>query len=209
MWLTAAGDGLFKDDPEEPAIFTVEDRQRVVGFDLLAVAPQQPKFLDPIEQWLPELPIEDGAGTGRVVDKIGARFGRFFHEFSDRADREQAQRRDRIELGRDRPAEAIEPLVLCQSCSDFDVQVETPEEVQFLFRQFEEWNVIDSRLHPSGGQFFDQRQGVPGMLVRKLGFFQASNFLQDTVQPADRIFPEEHAQLRNGFEGLISKMDCW
>jgi len=94
LWLTAAGDGLFRDDAAVPAIFSVEDRKRVVGFDLLAVAPLHFKPLDTIEQWLPELPIAEGAGTGRVVDRIGDRFNRFFHELTDRADKEQAQRRD-------------------------------------------------------------------------------------------------------------------
>lgn len=94
LWLTTAGDALFKEGEENPAIFSVEDRRRAIGFDLLAIAPQQPKSLDPVEQWLPELPIEDGAGTGKVADKIGDRFGRFFHELAERGDREQFQRRD-------------------------------------------------------------------------------------------------------------------
>ncbi|MCP3404065.1 hypothetical protein [Bradyrhizobium sp. CCGB01] len=94
LWLTTAGDGLFKEGEDEPAIFSVEDRRRAVGFDLLAIAPQQPRPVDSVEQWLPELPIEDGAGTGRVAEKITERFGRFFHELADRNDREQFQRRD-------------------------------------------------------------------------------------------------------------------
>lgn len=94
LWLTTAGDALFKEGDEEPTIFSVEDRRRAIGFDLLAVAPQQPKSLDTVEQWLPELPIEDGAGTGKIAEKVGERFGRFFHELAERGDREQFQRRD-------------------------------------------------------------------------------------------------------------------
>jgi hypothetical protein len=94
LWLTTAGDALFKEGEEEPTIYSVEDRRRAIGFDLLAIAPQRAKSLDPIELWLPELPIEDGAGTGQAANKIGERFSRFFHELTERGDREQFQRRD-------------------------------------------------------------------------------------------------------------------
>lgn len=94
LWLAPAGQALFKDDSDAPAIFSVEERRRAIGFDLLAIAPQPPKSIDLLEQALPELPIEDGPGTGRVTERIGARFARFFHELVERADREQLQRRD-------------------------------------------------------------------------------------------------------------------
>jgi hypothetical protein len=46
LWLTTAGDALFKEGDEEPSIFSVDDRRRAVGFDLLAIAPQPPRPLD-------------------------------------------------------------------------------------------------------------------------------------------------------------------
>ncbi len=94
LWLTAAGDTLFRDGDDKPSIFEVEDRRRAVGFDLLAIAPEKPRPLDRSEQRLPELPIEEGAGTGRVASRIGEQFSRFFHELAERADKEQVQRRD-------------------------------------------------------------------------------------------------------------------
>jgi len=40
LWLTVAGDGLFRDGSSEPQIFAVEPRRREVGFDLIiACAP--------------------------------------------------------------------------------------------------------------------------------------------------------------------------
>ena len=94
LWLTVAGEGLFKIGEEEPAIFSVENRCRSFGFDLLAIAPQATRARDPIELTLPELPIPDDASTGKVADRIPERFRRFFHELSDRSDREQIKRRD-------------------------------------------------------------------------------------------------------------------
>lgn len=108
LWLTTAGDALFKDGEDEPSIYSVEERNRSVGFDLLAIAPQPPRPLDTIEQWLPELPIEDGAATGKVADKIFERFGRFFHELSDRKDREQFQRRDLYSIDKVVPKERFQ-----------------------------------------------------------------------------------------------------
>lgn len=111
LWLTTAGDALFRDDDDDPTIFQVEDRRRAIGFDLLAIAPQQPQPLDFVEQWLPELPIEDGASTGRAAEKIGERFGRFFHELVDRSDREQLQRRDLYSIDSVVPKDRFQALV--------------------------------------------------------------------------------------------------
>ena len=111
LWLTTAGEMLFKDGDEAPAIFSVEDRRRAIGFDLLAIAPQSPKALDSVEQALPELPIPDGAGTGKVTDRIFERFGRFFHELSDRIDREQIQRRDLYSIDEVIPQERFQSPV--------------------------------------------------------------------------------------------------
>ena len=111
LWLTGAGDALFRDGEEVPSIFAVEDRRRAVGFDLLAIAPERPRRLDHHELWLPELPIEEDAGTGQVASRIGGQFSRFFHEFSERADREQVQRRDLYSIDEVVPKERFQTSV--------------------------------------------------------------------------------------------------
>lgn len=100
LWLTSAGDSLFRDGEKEPSIFSVEGRNRSIGFDFLSIAPQQPKSLDLLELSLPELPIEDAAGTGKVVERIPDRFRHFFRELAERRDREQLHRRDLYSIDR-------------------------------------------------------------------------------------------------------------
>jgi hypothetical protein len=78
LWITAAGDGLFRDGEEEPTIFAVENRGRSFGFDVLSLAPQQPSFLDEVEFCLPELPVADPAATGQIASRIPDRFRHFF-----------------------------------------------------------------------------------------------------------------------------------
>lgn len=94
LWLTISGESLFKEDDKQPSIYTVEPRRRSFGFDLMAVAPQVKRFLDELERVLPELPSEDPAGTGRVAERVPARFKQFFRELADQADRGKAERRD-------------------------------------------------------------------------------------------------------------------
>ncbi|MDG4901403.1 MULTISPECIES: hypothetical protein [unclassified Mesorhizobium] len=93
LWLALAGEQLFKENEQEPLIYSVESRRRSHGFDLLSVAPQPSRGLDSVEFMLPELPIPSQVATGNVADKLSDQFSRFFHELSDRADREQTQRR--------------------------------------------------------------------------------------------------------------------
>lgn len=100
LWLTTAGDSLFREGEKEPSIFSVEGRQRSIGFDFLSIAPQQPKSLDPLELCLPELPIEDAAGIGKIVERIPDRFRHFFRELAERRDRERLQRRDLYSIDR-------------------------------------------------------------------------------------------------------------
>lgn len=100
LWLTSAGEALFREGTDDPAIYTVEERHRDLGFDLLAIAPQAPRSMDSVELALPELPIADPAGTGRVGDRIFERFSRFFHELAERRDREQIQQRDLYSVDR-------------------------------------------------------------------------------------------------------------
>ncbi|PLU76161.1 hypothetical protein BMJ21_00700, partial [Sinorhizobium medicae] len=54
--LTSAGEALFREGTDDPAIYTVEERRRDLGFDLLAIAPQVPRAIDSVELALPELP---------------------------------------------------------------------------------------------------------------------------------------------------------
>ncbi|PLT96739.1 hypothetical protein [Sinorhizobium medicae] len=98
--LTSAGEALFREGTDDPAIYTVEERRRDLGFDLLAIAPQVPRAIDSVELALPELPIADPAGTGKVGDRIFERFNRFFHELAERRDREQIQQRDLYSVDR-------------------------------------------------------------------------------------------------------------
>lgn len=100
LWLTSSGDALFREGVDDPAIYTVEERCRDLGFDLLAIAPQPPRAIDSVEMSLPELPVADPAGTGKVGDKVFERFSRFFHELAERRDREQVQLRDLYSVDR-------------------------------------------------------------------------------------------------------------
>lgn len=84
IWLTPAGQGLFRSETDEPKIFSVEVRQRVFGFDLISVAPQPPRKLDDVEQYLPELVIPEGAGTGTASQQVEKRFRTFFRQLVER-----------------------------------------------------------------------------------------------------------------------------
>lgn len=94
LWLTISGDGLFREGEKEPTIYTVESRRRTFGFDLMAIAPQVRRWLEPLEMVLPELSSEDPAGTGRVAERVPGRFRQFFRELADQADRGKLERRD-------------------------------------------------------------------------------------------------------------------
>jgi hypothetical protein len=82
-----SGDGLFRDGSAEPEIFAVEPRRKEVGFDLLSLAPQRPRFLSEFELALPELAILDEETAGSAAAKIPHAFRRFFFEIGDRRDR--------------------------------------------------------------------------------------------------------------------------
>jgi hypothetical protein len=94
LWLTVAGDGLFRDGSAEPEIFAVEPRRKEVGFDLLSLAPQHPRFLTEFELGLPELVILDEEAAGSAAAKIPHAFRRFFSEIGDRRDRSKGEKRD-------------------------------------------------------------------------------------------------------------------
>ncbi len=94
LWLTTSGDSLFRESEKEPTIYTVESRRRSFGFDLMAIAPQTRRWLEPLERYLPELASEDPAGTGRVAERLPGRFRQFFHELADQVDRGKLEKRD-------------------------------------------------------------------------------------------------------------------
>jgi hypothetical protein len=74
LWLTMAGDALFRDGSSEPEIFAVEPRRREVGFDLISLAPQRPRFLSEFELGLPELAILDEEAAGSAATRIPQAF---------------------------------------------------------------------------------------------------------------------------------------
>lgn len=100
LWLTAAGDSLFRVGETEPTIFSVEQRSSTFGFDFLSLAPQRSRALDNVELCLPELPLTDPRGTGDLTKSIPDRFRQFFRELGEKRDRENAQRRDLYSIDR-------------------------------------------------------------------------------------------------------------
>jgi hypothetical protein len=94
LWLTMAGDALFRDGSSEPEIFAVEPRRREVGFDLISLAPQRPRFLSEFELGLPELAILDEEAAGSAATRIPQAFRRFFFEIADRRERSKGEKKD-------------------------------------------------------------------------------------------------------------------
>ena len=84
IWITSAGESLFRDGEKEPAIFSVESKRRSFGFDLLSIAPQRHSHMDDLELSLPELPLADPVAAGRISERIPARFSYFFRELQER-----------------------------------------------------------------------------------------------------------------------------
>jgi hypothetical protein len=94
LWLTMAGDALFRDGSSEPEIFAVEPRRREVGFDLMSLAPRRPRFLSEFELGLPELMILDKEAAGSAATRIPQAFRRFFSEVADRRERSKGEKKD-------------------------------------------------------------------------------------------------------------------
>ena len=94
LWLTAIGDGLFRDDSAEPEIFAVEARRSKVGFDLLSLAPERPRFLTAFERGLCELTILDEEAAGSAAARIPQAFRKFFSEIADRRERDKGEKKD-------------------------------------------------------------------------------------------------------------------
>lgn len=124
--LLAAGEQLFTAHGQEPLIYAVESRKRSHGFDLISVAPQQWTNLDNLEWALPELPIPEAAAAGKVSQKLRDQFGRFFHELSDRSDREQAQRRGLYSIDAITPRDRFQVPVRVRAF----VQASTPHMIE-------------------------------------------------------------------------------
>ena len=74
-----------------------------MGFDLISLAPQRPRFLTEFELGLPELTILDEETAGSAAAKIPRAFRRFFSEIGDR--------RDRTAKGEKRELYSVDPAV--------------------------------------------------------------------------------------------------
>jgi hypothetical protein len=94
LWLTSAGDDLFKESDDGPVIFSVEGRRGSYGFDLLAMAPERPRLLDNVEMVLPDLQLDDQTIVGQASQAVPNSFRRYFRELGERKDREQIEKRD-------------------------------------------------------------------------------------------------------------------
>jgi hypothetical protein len=94
LWLTAAGDDLFKESDDGPVIFSVEGRRGSYGFDLLPMAPERPRQLDNVEMVLPDLQLDDQTVAGQASQTVPNSFRRYFRELGERKDREQIEKRD-------------------------------------------------------------------------------------------------------------------
>ncbi|REG52449.1 hypothetical protein EQ718_07395 [Paracoccus versutus] len=116
LWLTTAGDSLFRADQKEPSIYSVESRRRGVGFDLVAIAPQPRKRPDSIERFLPELGLSDLAGSGRTTQQLPARFERFFREIADQVDRGKGEKRQLY---------SIDPVIVAQERYQVPLRIRT------------------------------------------------------------------------------------
>lgn len=116
LWLTTAGDSLFRADEQEPSIYSVESRRRGVGFDLVAIAPQPRKRPDSVERFLPELGLGDPSGSGRTTQQLPARFERFFREIADQVDRGKGEKRQLY---------SIDPVIVPQERYQVPLRIRT------------------------------------------------------------------------------------
>jgi hypothetical protein len=94
LWLTSAGDGLFRDGSSQPEIFEVEPRRGEVGFDLISLGPERIRSLTGFELGLPELPINNHQSAGSASARIPQAFRRFFSEIAERRERQKGERKD-------------------------------------------------------------------------------------------------------------------
>ena len=82
--LTSSGEALFRENPDQPEIIEVESRHEVVGFDLIALAPESRFDSDRFEKQLPELKAFDVKALSSTSGKIPKAFGKFYGELMAR-----------------------------------------------------------------------------------------------------------------------------
>jgi hypothetical protein len=80
LWLTLAGQNLFRDGSNNPKIFEIESVDESVAFDLLALAPERFQMMEGYASSLPELKIADGGHLSDASARIPAAFQRFYME---------------------------------------------------------------------------------------------------------------------------------
>jgi hypothetical protein len=80
LWLTIAGQNLFRDGSDKPEIFEIERVRESVAFDLLALAPERSRWMEEYTFGLPELKIADSGQLSDASSRIPAAFRRFYME---------------------------------------------------------------------------------------------------------------------------------
>lgn len=80
LWLTIAGQNLFRVDSDVPEIFEVEKVRESVGFDLIALAPERYQWIEDYMFGLPELKISDNGQVSDASARVPAAFRRFYTE---------------------------------------------------------------------------------------------------------------------------------
>lgn len=86
LWLTRAGESLFRDGSRSPEIFDVERRRDTVGFDLIAIAPQDFTPLNDFERRLPELKLVDPALASSATDHVRKAYRKHYIEIVSKRD---------------------------------------------------------------------------------------------------------------------------
>lgn len=86
VFLTTVGHGLFRDGSEYPEIFEVDSRRETVGFDLIALAPEDRRSLDTFERRLPELHTSDAEKVSAATRLVFGAFRKFYGEIVSRRD---------------------------------------------------------------------------------------------------------------------------
>lgn len=87
LWLTKAGDSLFRYGTRHPEIFEVEQRREKVGFDLMAIAPQEFTPLDDFQRRLPELRLADPSMVSSATSHVRQAYRKHYSEIASRRDK--------------------------------------------------------------------------------------------------------------------------
>jgi hypothetical protein len=86
VYLTTVGQALFRDGSEYPEIFEVITCRERTGFDLIALAPEERRYLDSFERRLPELRTRDAKKISAATQQIPSAFRKFYGEIVSRRD---------------------------------------------------------------------------------------------------------------------------